>query len=259
MPEFTWEYFSPGKNAVVDIDFYRRAGFDLVMHIDGGNWCTYIHRSIPVVYYSIDSTLSENHHFAPRFAQAERADLVLIDHDSLDRFKGCGRPVRRWLYCVNDHLFQPGAKTLDVDFQCGGSPERSFLRLKLDELCHAQGLSYKSGVRPLPEYAETMGAARVVIVLPRNAKNRPHRIFDAMASGAAVVSYNFPCDPAEHLQAGTNYFDAHAVGVESLGEIIRGDYWHPVAELGLNTVRRYHTWTTRAAELRAILAEELKL
>lgn len=257
--EFTWEYFSPGKGVSVELDAFKRAGFDFVLHVDGGNWCQYVNPTIPVVYYSIDSTLSDTHHFAPRLEQAGRADLVLIDHDDLFRFVPCGRPVRRWLYCVNDRLFVPGEKTVDVDFQCGGSPERSYLRNKLSDLCAEHHLVYKSGVRPLPEYAETMSRSKIVVVRPRTETNRPHRIYDAMACGAAVASYPFPHLPGDYLEWETNFFDLPSRSIETIPELIATGQWNQVAENGRKMVLRYHTWTTRAAELRVLLAEELSL
>lgn len=259
VPEFTWEYFSPGKGVSLELDAYRRKGFDFVFHVDGGNWCRYTHPTIPVVYYTIDSTLSENHHFQPRFEQAARADLVLVDHDSLGRFDSCGKPVRRWLYCVNDRLFVPGEKTVDVNFQCGGSAERSYLRVKLSDLCAANGLVYKSGVRPLPEYAETMGHSKLVVVKPRTNTNRPHRIYDAMAAGALVVSYPFPIDEGEHFRANMNYLDLDTMSLETIAHIVEKELWVSFAEMGRRTVLKYHTWATRATELRALLEKELGL
>ena len=255
VPEFTWEYFSPGKGASVELDAFKRAGFDFALHIDGGNWCAYTNRTIPVVYYSIDSTLSEVHHFAPRLEQASRADLVLVDHDDLERFKPGGKPVRRWLYCVNDRVFYPREKTLDVDFQCGGSAERSKMRVYLSDLCKARGLSYKSGVAPLADYAENMGAAKVVVVLPRTPTNRPHRIYDAMASGAAVLLKKerrnpeiWPPDFVSYEKEPEDRFD-YLFGMS--GWIYERGFRERFVEK--------HGWAQRAAELRAILAEELKL
>ena len=258
VPEFTWEYFSPGKGISVELDAFKRAGFDFVMHIDGGNWCAYTNRTIPVVYYSIDSTLSETHHFAPRLEQASRADLVLVDHDDLERFKPGGKSVRRWLYCVNDRVFYPREKTLDVDFQCGGSAERSKMRVYLSDLCKARGLSYKSGVAPLADYAENMGAAKVVVVLPRTPTNRPHRVYDAGASSAAILTAPLPFIEGEFSEfIRKNMFTFHNEReLEELVVDLTPTMW---AEPFHTEIMTRHTWATRAAELRAILAEELKL
>jgi hypothetical protein len=255
VPEFTWEYFSPGKGVRVDTREFQKQGYDLILHIDGGNWCEYIGNAIPTVYYSVDSTLSENHHFAPRYEQAAQADLILVDHDQLERFEATGRPVRRWLYCVNDRVFYPREKTLDVDFQCGGTAERSKMRVHLSELCKDRGLSYKSGVAPLAEYAENMGAAKVVVVLPRTPRNRPHRIYDATASGAAVLLQRGTRDPEIWPPDFASYENDPE---ERFGYLFNSFGWMHALEMRERFVGK-HSWATRAAELRALLAEELSL
>src|SRR5690606_14013920 len=78
VPEFTWEYLVPGKGARISLGALQKAGADVVCHVDGGSWCEYAHRTIPVVYYSIDSTLSEAHYWH-RLGQARKADMVLIE------------------------------------------------------------------------------------------------------------------------------------------------------------------------------------
>ena len=58
---------------------------------------------IPLVYYCVDSTLS-NAHYLDRLPHAQAADLALIEQDRLDKFSTC-KAVRRLPYCVNDKLY----------------------------------------------------------------------------------------------------------------------------------------------------------
>jgi hypothetical protein len=253
---FTWDFIAPGKGTTISTRDLKAKGFDLIFHEDGGAWAEYSGRAIPVVFYSIDSTLSEEYHFRPRFAQACQADLVLVDHDRLERFEPSGRPVRRLLYCVNDRLFYPREKTLDVDFQCGGTPERARLRVQLSELCKAHGWSYRSGVAPLEDYAAAMGAAKVVVVLPRTPRNRPHRVYDAMACGAAVLSAPLPDIQEERLFAGRDYTPLSEDLDTQLAAVLG---WMPHLVSAGNGFIQQHTWSTRARELRTLLAKELGL
>lgn len=256
--EFTWDFIAPGKGTTISTRALKALGFDLIFHEDGGAWAEYSGRAIPVVFYSIDSTLTEEYHYTPRFAQACKADLVLVDHDRLERFEQTGHPVRRLLYCVNEKLFYPREKTLDVDFQCSGTPERARLRVQLSELCKAHGWSYKSGVAPLEDYAAAMGAAKVVIVLPRTPRNRPHRVYDAIACGAAVLSALLPEVSEENLHPLQDYgvFDDSAVLASDLSMMLHAHYQELIPATSQSFIQQ-HTWSTRAGELRALLSKEL--
>jgi spore maturation protein CgeB len=259
VPEFTWEYRSPGKGFSINTREVKREGYDLIFHIDGGNWGAYMGDEVPVVYYAIDSTLSEQDHYLPRKEQAARADLVLVDHDRLERFAFGKRPVRRWSYCVNDKLFSPLGKTLDVCFHCGSSPERAEMREALSRLCSLRGYSYRSGTVPLPSYANDMGQARIVVNVPRTPTNRPHRVFDAMACGVCLVTLPLPEVSDEARQAGCDYLEYVDVPtlVHSVGHLLDSGTWIETVQSGLVLVRERHTWAVRARELRWMLFETL--
>lgn len=255
--EFTWKHISPGKGVSLHTRPLREQGFDLVFHEDGGAWCEYKGGALPTVYYAIDSTLSDDNHFQPRFEQARKADLVLVDHDELERFEPCGKPVRRLSYCVNDKVFHPEPKTLDVCFHCGGSETRGYMRRELSEMCQARGLSYRSGAVSLQEYAADMNRAKVVVNIPRNPRNRPHRIFDAMASRAAVVTAPIPPVSGEARKAGRQYIEADCADIPDLARIlVENNTWSIPATMGYEWVQA-HTWAARARELRQLLSVEL--
>lgn len=250
VPEFEWEHFSPGKGFTLDRAAFKRRGFDLVFHEDGGNWGEYDGGALPIVYYSIDSTLSEEFHFRPRFEQARKADLVLVDHDDLARFTPTGKPVKRLSYAVNDRLFSPHEKVIDVCFHCGGSEGRGGVRAALAAYCKARGLTYVSGAVDLQTYAAHMGAARVVVNVPRTPRNRPHRVYDALACGAALLTAPLPTVSGETLTAGQGY----TVFTDDLETQLDAllPRWQEAAEPGRAWAAR-QTWTVRAKELREII------
>lgn len=270
VPEFTYQVFSPGCG---DIDLRPFHDFDLIYHEDGGNWGDYIKdsRTPPIVYMSIDSTLTDTH-YQERLNQGSKADLILVDHDKLDRFKVSGKPVRRLTYCVNDHLFKPLEKTIDVSFHCGsgarkgypGGNERNELRAQLGEICKELGLSYASGVLGLPEYAAALGHSKVVVNLPRTPINRPHRVFDAMACAACLLTAPIPYIEEDLLinygTRETQWEFEYTYQIKALiNELFNGDIYNysVIALEGYRLVIDNHTWSIRAQQLRQILSEEL--
>lgn len=267
VPEFTWDHFSPGANIQNEIRKYA-ADYDLIFHEDGGNWGCYGVSDIPVVYMSVDSTLSDAH-YDVRHRQAKQADLVLVDHDSLDRFRLNNKRVRRLAYCVNDNVFKPLEKTIDITFHCStgtrkgapGGVERNVLRDQLNTICKQNGWSYRSGTKGLQEYAESMGRSRIVVNWPRTSINRPHRIFDAMACGACVVTGPLPHVEEDHRNAGEHYveFVNNNELPETLAGLLIDDTWAKIARNGNELVNERHAWKTRASELRSILNTELGL
>jgi len=266
VPEFTWEHFSFSKKGFQVETSKFTSDYDLIFHEDGGNWGDYIGGAVPVVYMAIDSTLTDAH-YATRLCQATKSDLVLVDHDSLDRFRPAGVPVRRLAYCVNDRIFGPLEKAVDIVFHCGtgarkgmpGGVERTKLRQYLDTVCKQAGYSYRSGAVGLPEYAQSMGQARVVVNWPRTSINRPHRIFDAMACEACVVTGPLPYIEEDHRYAGEHYveFANNDELPEILSALLIDERWAKIAHSGNELVNERHTWKTRASELRSILNTEL--
>lgn len=257
-PEFTWQHFSPGKDFKLNTHDLKRQGFDFVFQEDGGNWGVYIGNAIPVIYYSIDSTLSIDRHYIPRLRQARQADLILVDHDRLDHFAVKGISTRRLLYCVNDYLFKPGAKTIDVNFHCGGSDHRLLIRRQLDAICKAQQWSYVSGVVDLYRYAADLSISKIVVNIPRNEANRPHRVYDAMACKTCLLSRPFPIAPEEGFIDEQHYLSFDTDIEYKLSYLMEGA-WESIAAKGHEWVTQNHTWTVRSRQLRQIVFEELGL
>ena len=260
----TWSRF----NTTQSLRAIRKEGFDLVLHEDGGSWCTYTERGIlPVVYFSIDDTLSEDH-LRNRIKQARQADLVLVDHGPLGPFKTeAGRPVLRFNYAVNERVFYPmGHRTTDVVFHCSsgqrqnepGAAERIRVRLLLHTICQRHGWSYRSGVRGLDKYARSLAQARVVMNVPRTETNRPHRVFDTMAVKSCLLTGPIPRVLGDDIQTGVHYvtFTDDQQLEDMLEYLLEDDGgYEEIAEAGYNLVMANHTWVIRAAQLRATLAE----
>ena len=266
VPEFEWEFF-PARG-LVETREYR--AYDLIFHEDTASAGGYMRSKAgdpPIVYLDIYSTLSEKH-YQDRMKFARQADLVLIDHDRLERFRACGKPVRRLNYCVNDHIFKPQEKTLDVVYHCSagesrglpGGHKRNELRAFLGEYAKSAGISLRTGAVGLEEYAANMGFAKVVVNWPRTALNRPHRIFDAMACRAAMLTGTIPTVDGDDLVFGKHYldFDSTEELVIGLKTLLDG-VWESCADAGYELVMKRHTWSARAQELRLILREELGL
>jgi glycosyltransferase involved in cell wall biosynthesis len=266
VPEFTWHHFYLGDPFRENRSRFR--DYDLIFIEDGGNYGKFTGEGPPVAYHIIDSTLSQDH-YRVRHEQAKRSDLVLVDHDRLERFVVPGKPVRRFGYCVNDRVFKPLEKSLDFTFYCGtgarkgmpGGVERTELRQYLDGAAKDGGYSFRSGVHPLPLYAENMGKSRVIVNWPRTAINRPHRVFDAMACGACLVTGILPVVSGDCIMPGLHYLDFEdKKELPMIFEtVLKNEKWQEIAQKGYELVMLKHTWATRAKELRKMLNEEFGL
>jgi glycosyltransferase involved in cell wall biosynthesis len=116
-------------------------------------------------------------------------------------------------------------------------------------------------VAGLDEYAANMGAARIVVNLPRTVTNRPHRILDAMAAGACVLTGPIPTVDGDDLQDRIHYRSfadtAEVPGI--ISELLADHAWTQYAINGHELVMARHTWAIRAQELRQIIKKELGL
>lgn len=260
VPEFEWRHFVFGSKVAYATEMNE---YDVIIQEDAGPRF-YKHLKKPVVYIAIDSSLSDDH-LKSRLERAWHADLILVDHDRLDRFDSLKLPVRRLNYCVNDHLMRDYGqeREIDVSFHCAvsGCRERKELRALLDKFCRENDLIFTSGVLHITDYARQMAQSKIVVNWPRVPSNRPHRVFDAMACGACLVTGPLPDVGGDERQAGRDYIE-----VEKLEDIpavilalLDSGRWRTVGQSGRNMVAKYHTWAVRAGQLRSILAEELGL
>lgn len=263
VPEFEWDHFPQQKGFQLDRTLFE-GEYDLIFYEDGKlHGSFYGSDSVPIVYYVVDSTLSEEH-YELRKQQGAQTDLILVDHDKLKRFKG-RVPVRRLSHCVNarwfrDYGLQP---SIDVSYHCrtSGSKERAQLGRWLEGFCAEHELEYESGTRLDEEYARAFNRSKITVNLIRTPINRPHRMFDALACHTCILTSVLPeVDPVE-LVSGVHYasyIDRETLGKAILGLLAAGT-WERFAEAGYQHVMTHHTWEVRARELRLILREELGL
>ena len=215
----------------------------------------------PVVYYVVDSSLS-NHHYNVRLHNAKNVDLILVDWDRLERFKQLGVPVRRLSHCVNDRFFGKhyGEKSTDVGFFFNTTPERMALDIFLRKECKSLGYSYQSGKRAGKAYAKSLARCKVNINLHRNPDIRAHRIFDAMASHTCLMTDPFLRVSTERrCTDGFSIFLNYQQLKDSIADKLGRGTWIQWANAGYKAVQEHHTWAVRAQQLRQIIYEELGL
>jgi len=268
VPEFSWDHVVLGKHGwTCDLENMKQKGYDLILHEDGGNWGTYTNKgALPLVFFSVDDTLSPQHH-KDRRTIAAQADLVLLDHSPTHNFADLDRPTRRLNYCVNDQVFCPvPEKTFDVAFHCAagarqgepGAKERIRVRQLLHSICGRHGWSYRSGVLGLPDYARSLAEARVVVNVPRTDTNRPWRVFDTMACRSCLLTAPVPHVKGDGIREGEHYVTFHDDRqLEKLLEYLLDDGGglEEIAASAYNHVMANHTWAIRAAQFRTTLAE----
>jgi spore maturation protein CgeB len=256
VPEFEWQHFQfGGKKAYAT----KMSGFDLIFQEDAGPRY-FKNARLPIVYLDIDSTLSAGH-LQARLERAVQADLILVDQDNPEKFTHLGVPVRRLNYCVNDRLMKDYGqeRTLDVSFYCGGNEERGQIRQMMREYCPRHKISFETGTLHPIEYARAMARSKIVLNWPRVPANRPHRVFDAMACGACLVTGPLPIVPGDERVEGRDYIQVEAMEdlPATIKQLLDSGEWQGIAAKGKKLVAKYHTWSIRARQLKQILDEEL--
>lgn len=257
VPEFKWQHFAWGSGPRYATELNE---FDLIFQEDAGP--TQLKgRKKTLVYLAIDSTLSEDH-LKARLERAKGADLILLDHDDVERFAHLGKPIRRLNYCVNDRLFKPTEhKTVDVSFHCGSNEQRGKVKELLQDYCNKANLSFTTGPLDVVSYAYAMARSRIVVNWPRVPENRPHRVFDTMACNSCLVTGPLPYVPHDERIAGRDYVQINQP--EDLPEIIwallANDKWAEIAQSGYDLIQKHHTWSIRAGQLWEILKGEFNL
>lgn len=273
--QFTWEHMVIPKGGSINRADYA-GKFDVIFHEDAPG-CTYEGDGPPVIFYDIDSTLTDDHHYRPRLEQAKQANLILVDHDRLGRFNLPGIHTRRLSYCVNDRLFFDRGleRDLDVVFHCPagnlvpGGDERRKIRVMLDTYCKQHGLTYVSGAIDIVTYANHFARAKVVVSWARTIRNRPHRVLDATASGACLLTSPLPpTEDVDTVALPIVFFDQINCLIakdseelpsrldEAFEELYQRQTWQGLAERSHKVTMELHTWRERAKELRTIIADE---
>jgi glycosyltransferase involved in cell wall biosynthesis len=261
VPEFEWKHFLfGGRMAYVTDEMNERK---IIFQEDAGP--RHFKRcKRPIVYLAIDGTLSDDH-LQARLERAGQASMILVDHGQLENYAQFDVPVRRLNYCVNDHLMKDYGeeKSVDVSFHCGGGgkKERRKIRSMLSTYCKKRGLVYRSGVMHPVEYARAMARSKIVVNWPRALGNRSHRVFDAMACGACLVTGTLPDVDGDERVKGRDYAEVSKIKEipDAIDDLLGSDEWIEIAARGKKLVAKYHTWAIRARQLRQIIDEELTL
>lgn len=262
VPEFEWTHARVGKGNRNDRGHFR--DYDVIVTQDGA-WGQWDGRGPPVVGIFWDSTWTEGH-YKLRYKQAQQCDLVLIGHDRLERFKSAQKRTRRLLYCVNDHVFKDYGleRTVDVGYHCNTklSDKRVELRRFLARWCKRRGYSCAcKPVRGLVDYAQSFNRARISVNMPRVPANRPHRVFDVMASRSCLMTGQLPDVSGCHIELGTHYvqFNDNEGMTRAIDELLETGRWQEIADAGHALIQEHYTWSARAKELRELLNKELGL
>lgn len=259
VPEFDWIHFPVDKGFRLRRDAFN--GYDLIVYEDGKLHGTFTGTGPPIAYTIVDSTLSDEH-YRLRLEQAKQCDLLLVDWDRLDRFTTLGKPVRRFPHAVNDRVMRDHhlEKEIDVGSYQNGTTKRRQLEDWLRRWCKERGYVFEAGTYGWLDYAIMMNRSKIIVNLARNPETRNHRLFDAMACHACVLTDPPPVVDGDCIEAGTHYVQFRDVyDLEgTLPSLLEGD-WLQYATAGHDLIYQQHTWQVRAQELRAILAEELGL
>jgi spore maturation protein CgeB len=125
----------------------------------------------------------------------------------------------------------------------------------LSTYCKKRGYVYKSGVLNITEYARAMNRSKIVVNWPRAQGNRPHRVFDAMACNACLVSGKLPTVPGDELVRGRDYVEVNEIREipDAIDALMADGSWQQIAKNGHKLVGKYHTWAIRAGQLEQIL------
>lgn len=256
VPELDWQHFVFGGKSAYATEMNN--GYDVIFQEDAG---PRFYKDIqkPLVYLAIDSTLSDDH-LQSRLERAKNADLILVEQDNLKNYIHLSVPVKRLNYCTNDRLFRDTyglGKPIDVSFYCGSNEERGVIRNMLRTFCKKRNIILGTGTLHPIKYAEAMACSKIVINWPRVPTNRPHRVFDAMACGACLVSGKLPFMPDDRTVEGRDYIQAdnHKDIPDAIDMLLSSGRWEEIAANGKKLVTKYHTWAIRAKELHQMLSE----
>jgi len=237
----------------------------------------------PVICNIIYPTLTSSH-FRTRLERANKnADLVLLDHDTLERWEAkCNAPARRLAYSVNERYYRDRGLKRDIDvgfyYVRGFSRERPALDDWLEKFCNRKGYIYRStkGQNVGTKYAELLARTKVVVHINRTPFTRPPRIFDCGASRSALLSNPMPQVSGERFVKDVHYvtfenphstdyepfesWDAYTDGdcqeiVAGLEYLLDVGAWEDIAENCHQYVLACHTWEQRAKELYGILLD----
>ena len=167
VPEFTWQRAKVSDGYTIDRADY--ADYDFVLIEDSHALGTIVGEGTPVGYWVGDSVISE-WHYDIRHTQAGGADLILLTQDNLERFTDIGKPVRRWMMCIDENLFHTGygEKTTDVGYFFVGNTKRRYRPYVTarDININRAGVMEQSIQRVSPDVASTSTCLIIPVIFP---------------------------------------------------------------------------------------------
>jgi len=213
--------------------------------------------SVPVLAVVVDSNTSERR-FRMYHERVKVADAILLDQEDLRRFADLGRPVYRWSYGVNEHVFYPRPKITDVGYHVARTPERGEFATELLHWVRGTGYSYAmGGGMACEEYAVKVGEAKILIHLATHPQCRSHRFFDALASGCCLLSNHVKPVREDGFQIRRHFMEWATLGelATQIEHLLRTGLWETIAQEGRQFVLENHTWKHRASEFISIVEE----
>lgn len=258
--EFEWTPQPHHKNWQIKT---HELDVDLIWHEDNKCNGEFIKTDdTPILYWVLDTNISYNA-YRERCQQAKDRDLILVDNDRLDRFEHLGVPVRRFPFCVNDRIFRDYGleKQWDVGFYCAPTYiTRAALRVELREFCERRGYSFNYDFTDIETYAKNMNQTKICVNLNKVTWMRNHRVFDTMACNSCLLTNPLP-PMDERRRAGKHYVEwgGYQDLTEHIDRLLQTGDWEYYAEQGYGLVQKYHTWRTRARDLRQMIHEEFGL
>lgn len=264
VPGIRWRHYPVNKGAVIvknhladehDLIFYEDAKLDITF--TGSD-------AIPVFYHVVDCFLDKAHHLH-RLVEARKADYIIMEQDDPAKFEHIGKPVKRFGYAVNDRFFKDyGLKRdIDVSFYCRTkrANNRAKIQDQLRDHCDKRGYVFDTGTKFWDEYARGFARSKITVNLNNITMDpyRPHRIYDAMACGACVLTDHIPHIPEDGGVDGVHYLTYNSGDhlCALVDNILESDAWKIYADTGYRMVHQQMAWKQKAKQLRSIFMQYL--
>lgn len=259
VPEFRWLLCPQSDGFAINTADLQLAGCHVIVHED---WVRgeLVGHHLPCFYSVVDSNTSARRLEQYRAYAHRQADVVLLDQDDPAQWAGLDLSVHHWPYAVNETVFKPGPKTVDVACHVERTPARQALVGRLAEWGQHQPyhIALSNGLSSA-DYAAALGRAKIVVHLSTHPPCRSHRVFDALAAGACLLTSPLP-DTGDGFRPGTHYLEWHdfAELTHLIDDLLTTGAWQMTAEQGRAFVLERHTWRIRATELNAIMRREYR-
>lgn len=203
------------------------------------------------------------------FIEAVKPEHIFLDQQEGDKgFEGLGTPCTFLGYGANPETRRAAVKDIDVLWVGHGYHERQarveaqvYPLLDTEFNVKIHGRAQKDGALTIPKMYEVMSRARIVIHLCGLAAIRwgygGRRIYDALSSGAFVVSDKFPHDE-ETFPYGTSFVPVEQVHDRVLWLLRNADEedLEEMTEAGFEWVREGHMISHVAQEMLDIVGVE---